>query len=282
MVPHTTSNSPWFDRKTPRKPSDSPETGKEGRKEGRMAIVALRSVVGKLGNKSVYNNINRRRVMLGAFRSLDITNNGSQEVQPALQGHRSPAFFSPRAFPNGGLANKAEERKDTIPYYGVGRRYEAAAGMLQPIPVDDPNVVTLAQFAVTSFNQQKNAQLQFLRVVMASDQGALPCCLYYLTLEAVDAGAVKVYRAQVSVNLLDDSRETTVFGLVSDNGGLLKLIDNRDRCESRLTNNRDYVRRYIWDKLIKGDHERIPVDVEGPPLEEVTLSNLHKICWRKF
>ncbi|KAM2317819.1 hypothetical protein ACFX1S_001495 [Malus domestica] len=27
MVPHTTSNSPWFGWKMPRKPSDSPETG---------------------------------------------------------------------------------------------------------------------------------------------------------------------------------------------------------------------------------------------------------------
>ncbi|KAM1233712.1 hypothetical protein ACFX2J_003390 [Malus domestica] len=27
MIPHTTCNSPWFDRKMPRKPRRSPETG---------------------------------------------------------------------------------------------------------------------------------------------------------------------------------------------------------------------------------------------------------------
>ncbi|RXI02849.1 hypothetical protein DVH24_002927 [Malus domestica] len=40
MIPHTTSNSPWFGQKMPRRPSDSPETGfTEVNPEGNVPVV---------------------------------------------------------------------------------------------------------------------------------------------------------------------------------------------------------------------------------------------------
>ncbi|PRQ20730.1 hypothetical protein RchiOBHm_Chr7g0231321 [Rosa chinensis] len=89
--------------------------------------------------------------------------------------------------------------------------------------------------AVKQFNMYKNAQLEFVRVLRASmHHKCFP--FYYLTLEAVDAGVLKVYQAEVfgqarviiGRGLQIVGVKINMFGCVDDNGSLLILIDNRN------------------------------------------------------
>ncbi|KAL6195167.1 hypothetical protein ACLB2K_030788 [Fragaria x ananassa] len=75
------------------------------------------------------------------------------------------------------------------PYLGTGPINDSSR--------DCPRVVINAHFALEEFNKQKNAQLQFVRVVKAYNQecdGAFNHLM--LTLEAIDAdNVIRIYQA---------------------------------------------------------------------------------------
>ncbi|KAE9617170.1 hypothetical protein Lal_00034205 [Lupinus albus] len=68
----------------------------------------------------------------------------------------------------------------------------------------------LGRFAVNEHNTKQNALLEFTRVVKAQQQ-IVEGVLYYLTLEAIDAGQKKIYDAQVWVRVWLNFKELTDF-----------------------------------------------------------------------
>ncbi|XP_041027911.1 cysteine proteinase inhibitor-like [Juglans microcarpa x Juglans regia] len=59
-------------------------------------------------------------------------------------------------------------------------------------------IETLARFAVQEHNKKENTLLEFTRVLKAKEQ-VVSGKIYYLTLEAIDAGKKKIYEAKVWV-----------------------------------------------------------------------------------
>ncbi|KAI4386597.1 hypothetical protein MLD38_004516 [Melastoma candidum] len=59
-------------------------------------------------------------------------------------------------------------------------------------------IQSLARFAVDQHNEKENTLLEFGRVLKAREQ-VVAGMMYYLTLEAIDAGKKKIYEAKVWV-----------------------------------------------------------------------------------
>ncbi|XP_050128780.1 uncharacterized protein LOC126605421 isoform X2 [Malus sylvestris] len=178
-----------------------------------MAAMAFRfpSVARKLGSWSNsitfhLHRITREREALPSTAPTVLSNNINQ-LQPRPASYLDHENRLPRRF--------------TCPISDVGRcarHYEKHA-----------------LFAVKEFNKQKDAQLQFVRWVRESQQLFCGCMNYFITLEAADAGTVKLYQAIVAQTI---SKELRLFGLVLDGGRLLKLIDNR-RTSPKINRTRD-------------------------------------------
>nr|XP_011461883.1 PREDICTED: uncharacterized protein LOC105350720 [Fragaria vesca subsp. vesca]XP_011461884.1 PREDICTED: uncharacterized protein LOC105350720 [Fragaria vesca subsp. vesca]XP_011461885.1 PREDICTED: uncharacterized protein LOC105350720 [Fragaria vesca subsp. vesca] len=214
---------------------------------------AIRSMIGKVGNtRSVRNDVT----------SFPISN-------PHLHlGYSSrhpldlfPVVHHPR---NQRLPKKSEpDSRPSIPempYLGTGPINDSSR--------DCPRVVINAHFALEEFNKQKNAQLQFVRVVKAYNQecgGAFNHLM--LTLEAIDANnVIQIYQAIVKQFwIAKRPLLLLLFGLVADNGNwdLIKLIDNRGVFGPGPTDNRCFGRRIKIQKT------------QRCSLEEEILSTLH-------
>ncbi|KAI4381574.1 hypothetical protein MLD38_007635 [Melastoma candidum] len=63
---------------------------------------------------------------------------------------------------------------------------------------NDAEIQSLARFAVDQHNEKENSLLEFGRVLKAREQ-VVAGMMYYLTLEAIDAGKKKIYEAKVWV-----------------------------------------------------------------------------------
>ncbi|XP_038695524.1 cysteine proteinase inhibitor 6-like [Tripterygium wilfordii] len=64
--------------------------------------------------------------------------------------------------------------------------------------LNSAEIESLARFAVQEFNKKENALLEFARVLKVREQ-VVAGMMYYLTLEAMDAGKKKIYEAEVWV-----------------------------------------------------------------------------------
>ncbi|RRT37645.1 hypothetical protein B296_00057834 [Ensete ventricosum] len=73
----------------------------------------------------------------------------------------------------------------------------------------------LARFAVDEHNKKENALLEFVRVVKAKEQ-VVAGTLHHLTVEAVDAGKKKVYKAKVWVKPWLNFKELQEFRHAAD------------------------------------------------------------------
>lgn len=168
--------------------------------------MAFRSVLAKLGNNCVRSDRRSVANMLGAFETRTLNN------YPNIRDDEYEDLMQDRIW----------KRRESL---GLHR---SCCGFVGSYPhreaMDNPDIMAYARFAVVEFNKQKNAQLQFVRVVKAgSQESSFSGQIYYLTLEAVDADVVKMYQA-----IVNDSPDPSLelFGLVADNGNgsLLKLI----------------------------------------------------------
>ncbi|XAR60324.1 hypothetical protein NMG60_11033646 [Bertholletia excelsa] len=73
----------------------------------------------------------------------------------------------------------------------------------------------LARFAVEEHNKKENSLLQFVKVVNVKQQ-VVAGTIYYITLEATDAGEKKVYCAKVWVKPWMNFKELQEFKLEGD------------------------------------------------------------------
>ncbi|PKI57806.1 cysteine proteinase inhibitor-like [Punica granatum] len=73
----------------------------------------------------------------------------------------------------------------------------------------------LARFAVDEHNKKENSLLQFDKVVNAKQQ-VVSGTVYYLTVEATDGGAKKVYEAKIWVKPWMNFKELQEFKLIGD------------------------------------------------------------------
>ncbi|XP_062024727.1 uncharacterized protein LOC133740797 isoform X1 [Rosa rugosa] len=103
------------------------------------------------------------------------------------------------------------------------------------------------RWAVKMYNKEKNAKLQFKRVVNGSKLQWED--FVYLTMEAADAGVMKIYQAELF--LPDDEKikhpnsKLILFGHVDDNGGLSILIDKRhEECTKEILESEDIITAY--------------------------------------
>ncbi|XP_056168860.1 cysteine proteinase inhibitor A-like [Syzygium oleosum] len=71
-------------------------------------------------------------------------------------------------------------------------------------------VVGLARFAVEEHNKKENAMLQYVKVVDAKQQ-VVAGTVYYITIEATDGGAKKLYKAKVWVKPWMNFKEVQEF-----------------------------------------------------------------------
>ncbi|PNY11489.1 cysteine proteinase inhibitor 12-like protein [Trifolium pratense] len=71
-------------------------------------------------------------------------------------------------------------------------------GAVEETPNDVSKIESLARFAVQQHNNKENTLLEFSRVLKAKEQ-VVAGKIYYLTLEAVDAGKKKIYEAKIWV-----------------------------------------------------------------------------------
>ncbi|KAM1292771.1 hypothetical protein ACFX2H_019523 [Malus domestica] len=217
-----------------------------------MAAMAFRfpSVALKLGswsNSTTFHlhRITREREALPSTAPTVLSNNINQ-LQPRPASYLDHESILPRRF--------------TCPISDVGRcarHYEKHA-----------------LFAVKEFNKQKDAQLQFVRWVRESQQLFCGCMNYFITLEAADAGTVKLYQAIVAQTI---SKELRLFGLVLDGGRLLKLIDNR-RTSPKINRTRDPIdTRELYYPEVK-----VPVKTSRCSLEDEMLKTLHELPLQKY
>ncbi|KAK9932251.1 hypothetical protein M0R45_019497 [Rubus argutus] len=67
------------------------------------------------------------------------------------------------------------------------------------VPLDDPEIVTAAREAIEDFNEDMGTHLRLVRVLEANEwfSPIRSRHYYYLTLEAADAGVVRVYKTEV-------------------------------------------------------------------------------------
>ncbi|KAM2027425.1 hypothetical protein ACFX1T_019724 [Malus domestica] len=96
----------------------------------------------------------------------------------------------------------------------------------------------------------------------------------FITLEAADAGTVKLYQAIVAQTI---SKEFRLFGLVLDSGRLLKLIDNR-RTSPKINRTRGPIdtRELYYPKV------KVPVKTSRCSLEDEMLNTLHELPLQKY
>ncbi|XP_004493324.1 cysteine proteinase inhibitor 12-like [Cicer arietinum] len=81
---------------------------------------------------------------------------------------------------------------------------------------DTPKVAeieSLARFAVQQHNNKENTLLEFVKVLKAKEQ-VVAGKIYYLTLEAVDAGKKKIYEAKIWVKPWMNFKQLQEFKLV--------------------------------------------------------------------
>ncbi|PRQ22698.1 putative Cystatin domain-containing protein [Rosa chinensis] len=201
--------------------------------------MGLVPVLGKLRNNLIA--VNRRSIADNVIKASNNLNSGHQEHKPWL--HPDPCIRSLlRKF---SLPTCKELWTDWTPnkQFTYGQLWTQ---LLSPLVTfdppesthrrlmdDDPQITATAAFAVAEFNKQKNAQLRFIRAV----KGFRSCFDYFLTMEAVDAHAVRTYQALVKEKRMHpyepfkvhEPFKVLLFGLVADNGNgnLLNLIDNR-------------------------------------------------------
>lgn len=71
----------------------------------------------------------------------------------------------------------------------------------------------LARFAVEEHNKKDNAMLQYVKVVKAKEQ-VVAGTVYYITIEAKDGDAKKLYEAKVWVKPWMNFKEVQEFKLV--------------------------------------------------------------------
>ncbi|XP_027349764.1 cysteine proteinase inhibitor 6-like [Abrus precatorius] len=64
--------------------------------------------------------------------------------------------------------------------------------------LNSPEIENLARFAIQEHNNKENAFLEFAKVLKAKEQ-VVAGKIYYLTLEAIDAGKKKIYEAKIWV-----------------------------------------------------------------------------------
>ncbi|KAK9673550.1 hypothetical protein RND81_12G174800 [Saponaria officinalis] len=76
-------------------------------------------------------------------------------------------------------------------------------------------IVDLAKFAVDHYNSKENALLEFQRVVNTKEQ-VVAGTIYYITIEATDAGVKKIYEAKVWVKPWMNFKEVQEFKYVGD------------------------------------------------------------------
>nr|XP_011461888.1 PREDICTED: uncharacterized protein LOC105350722 [Fragaria vesca subsp. vesca] len=207
---------------------------------------AIRSMIGKVGNRrSITNNVTPFETRtLNVSHSLQL---GYSSRHPRIQR----------------LPKKSKPDDQSIPdmfYNCVGPIHNSSR--------DCPRVVINSHFALEEFSKQKNAQLQFVRVVKAYNQecgGAFNHLI--LTLEAIDAdNVIQIYQAIVKQFWIDKRPLLLLlFGLVANNGNgdLIKLIDNRGVLGLGPTDNRRFGRRIKIQKT------------KRYTLEEEIISTLH-------
>ncbi|PRQ51337.1 hypothetical protein RchiOBHm_Chr2g0143271 [Rosa chinensis] len=170
--------------------------------------MALRCMLGKLGNNNKFLHNKGRVTMLGTFEVFKHKN--KELLSMAFPTHSSPHHF-------GDLENRASipmaTRREVLDYH-------TEVGGLRP-----------ARFALEEFNKIKKAQLQLVRVVglWMKPQGYPhdPChCLYVVVMEAVDAdGVALLYQARVQLHDLTEGGMflEAVYGFY-DNYGLIRYI----------------------------------------------------------
>ncbi|KAM7264141.1 hypothetical protein ACFE04_001824 [Oxalis oulophora] len=76
-------------------------------------------------------------------------------------------------------------------------------------------IESLARFAVDEHNKKENKILEFARVVKAQEQ-VVAGTLYYLTVEAIDAGKKKLYEVKIWVKPWMNFKEVQEFKQVGD------------------------------------------------------------------
>ncbi|CAM8995868.1 unnamed protein product [Rhodiola kirilowii] len=85
-------------------------------------------------------------------------------------------------------------------------------------------IESLARFAVQEHNKNENSLLEFGRVVKAKQQ-VVSGTMYYLTLEAVDAGKKKLYEAKVWVKPWMNFKQLQEFKHVCEGHGSSSTSD---------------------------------------------------------
>ncbi|XP_040364946.1 uncharacterized protein LOC112173029 isoform X2 [Rosa chinensis] len=99
-------------------------------------------------------------------------------------------------------------------------------------------------WAVKMFNEEKNAELQFVRVVSGSK--LLREDFFYLTLQAAEAGVMKIYQAELFLpgkkKITHPNSRLNLFGHVVDSGRLSILIDKRhEECTKEILVSEDII-----------------------------------------
>ncbi|CAL2263154.1 unnamed protein product [Prunus armeniaca] len=198
--------------------------------EERHMTTAIRSVVGKLGNKysSCCHSKGRtvaNMVRVGDFqiRSSVVSNyNIDRDVLFSISKPPTSYGYSSRHPFLFGNHHKKAPPVLHLEYFkwpgGLAGNHRVA-----PYSMDNPNTIALAIFAVREYNKEKNAKLRLVRVLRAWYKCSGASISYFFTMEAVDKGVVKVFQALVFSRSCE--RELRLFGLLNvDNGSLLKLI----------------------------------------------------------
>ncbi|KAK9901874.1 hypothetical protein M0R45_001898 [Rubus argutus] len=179
--------------------------------------MALRSVVGKLGNRFIHNNVGRL-MMVGTLET--------QAINKHNHNKKDVLSMAPGPFDFGGKCH--EINRVPFPLITNKRRgfdYHMDLGGLGP-----------AHIALEEFNLRKKSQLQIVRLERtwmrpSSHKDGSCYCIYHVMFEAVDAvGVVKFYQADL---LLDDVTQgiwLTEFHVFQDNTGypsrLYHYLDN--------------------------------------------------------
>ncbi|XP_020420582.1 multicystatin-like [Prunus persica] len=167
---------------------------------------AIRSAVGKLGSKYSSRCHSNGRIVANMVRVGDfqirsaVVNNYNIDRDVLFSTSKPPSSYgysSRHPF----LFGNYHKKPPPVLHLQYDSDFEEPCGGFTPCPcfIDDPDTISPTRFAVKEYNKQKNAQLQFVRVLKAWHERRGPYMLYYLTLEAVDEGVVKVYQAFVDV-----------------------------------------------------------------------------------
>ncbi|KAL6275428.1 hypothetical protein ACE6H2_019029 [Prunus campanulata] len=235
----------------------------------------IRSAVGKLGSKYSSRCHSKGRIVANMVRVGDfqissaIVNNYNIDHDVLFSTSKPPfsyGYSSRHPFLFGNYHKKplpVLHLQCCPDFYRVSRQL---CGGFSPCPcfIDDPDTISPTSFAVKEYNKQKNAQLQFVRVLRAWHERLGGYMLYYLTLEAVDEGVVKVYQALVNV-FCYDTMELKLFGLLNvDNGSLLKLFFKRPTTPDGV----------LYDRTGQECKKKVPRKTSRNCIEEEILTTL--------